>query len=126
MCGGFEPLSGRADRGQVVENLVFTELAKTVHPILDSIRFWRSKAGAEVDFIVEHAGRTLPVEVKASAGPMPLSRSMHSFIDAYRPERFLVVTADDGGSRQVGATELRQVEVPRVAEEVRAWLEQVP
>lgn len=38
-----------ADGGALLENLVFAELAKTVNPLLDTLQYWRSKAGAEVD-----------------------------------------------------------------------------
>ena len=36
----------------MVENLVLTELCKCTHPLLDSILYWRSTSGAEVDFII--------------------------------------------------------------------------
>src|SRR4029079_14047811 len=59
LFGGFQSAEERPDRGALLENLAFTEPAKTVHPLLDGLSTWRSKAGAEVDFIVEHQGRLL-------------------------------------------------------------------
>ena len=106
-----------------VENLVFSELAKTIHPLLDALRFWRSKAGAEVDFVVEHEGRVLPVEVKASAGRLLVTRSMRSFIEAYRPADFLVAAMGEPAASMVGRTRICQVPVHRLAAEVRDWLE---
>lgn len=91
LFGGFAPARGRSDRGALMENLVFCELAKNLNPLLDSLRFWRSKSKAEVDFVVEHQGRLLACEVKAGDARGKVSRSARSFLDAYRPERLLIV-----------------------------------
>lgn len=125
LAGGLVPFDGRADRGAVLENLVFSELAKAIHPILDTIRFWRSKSGAEVDFVVEHQGRFLPIEVKATKGPLVPSRSMHSFIEAYQPARFLVATLGDKEETTVGNTLIRQLPIHRLEAELGAWMAQV-
>lgn len=81
----------RTDKGQLFENWVFTEIHKAL-PFQSSLKFWRSKAGAEVDFVIEHAGKVYPVEVKSSTLKQPkLARSAISFIQAYKPEEFIVV-----------------------------------
>ena len=73
------------------ENWAFAELYKAL-PLQGSIKFWRSKAHAEVDFIIEYADKIFPVEVKFSSMKKPkLSRSAHSFIDVYHPELFVVL-----------------------------------
>jgi uncharacterized protein len=92
LFGGFTAFEKRPDKGALLENFVFTELVKNMHPLLDSIRFWRSKSGAEVDFLVEHDGEIIGIEVKAGNARGKLTRSAHSFIDAYAPARFLVVS----------------------------------
>jgi hypothetical protein len=125
LAGGLVPIDVRADKGAVFENLVFSELAKAVHPILDTIRFWRSKSGAEVDFVVEHQGRFLPIEVKATKGPLVLSRSMHSFIEAYRPTHFLVATLGGEEETTVGNTLIRQLAIHRLEAELSRWMGQV-
>lgn len=91
LFGGFVPFADRADRGALLENLVFTELIKHLNPLLDSVRYWRSRSGAEVDFVIEHQGRVVACEVKAGDARGHLSRSAHSFLEAYRPEALLVV-----------------------------------
>lgn len=116
--GGFQPWNDRADRGALLENLVFTELAKSLNPLLDSVRYWRSKSGAEVDFVVEHQGRLWGVEVKAGAVRGKVSRSSRSFIDAYAPERFLVVGAERGETQMLGTTRLDFVRVEDLREEL--------
>jgi predicted AAA+ superfamily ATPase len=83
--GGFKPSNERADRGALWENAVFNELAKRLD-LLDEIRFWRSKSGAEVDFVVRRGERLVAIEVKAGDLPRPIvSRGTHSFLAAYRP-----------------------------------------
>lgn len=54
--------------------------------LLDEVRFWRSKSGAEVDFVVRRGRRLVALEVKGGPLPRPsLSRSARSFLAAYRP-----------------------------------------
>lgn len=91
--GGFRPSRERADRGALWENAVFNELAKRLE-LLDEIRFWRSKGGAEMDFVVRRRERMVAIEVKASELIRPIvSRSSHSFLAAYRPACLGVVNA---------------------------------
>jgi len=84
-------LSLRTDRGQLFENWVFTEIYKVL-PIQSSLRFWRSKTKAEVDFILEHAGALHALEVKFSSfKTATVSRSSWSFMEAYHPKTFAVL-----------------------------------
>ncbi|MCP4350324.1 MAG: ATP-binding protein [Desulfobacterales bacterium] len=81
----------RTDKGQLLENWVFTEINKIL-PFQSSLKFWRSKSKAEVDFVIEHAGKAYALEVKfTSLRETKLSRSARSFMDAYRPARFAVL-----------------------------------
>lgn len=98
LFGGFGPFDSRPDKGALLENYVLTALAKHTNPLLDSIRYWRSKSGAEVDFVVERGGQLIGIEVKAGNARGKLTRSAHSFIDAYAPDHFWVVSdrAHDG------------------------------
>ena len=40
------------------------------HPHADQVRFWRSKGGAEVDFVVRRGDRLVAIEVKAARRPV--------------------------------------------------------
>ena len=40
-------------------------------PIMPSLYYWRSKAGMEVDLIIDRNGRLYPIEVKATSTLMP-------------------------------------------------------
>lgn len=93
VLGGFAGSGGRSDRGALWENAVFAELAKRSE-LLDEIRCWRTKNGAEVDFVVRRGQRVVAVEVKAADLRRPaISRAARSFLEAYRPACLAVVNA---------------------------------
>ena len=113
--GGFASVADRADLGPLMENLVFGELAKTLGP-LDELRFWRTRNGAEVDFVVRHEEQLLAIEVKGGAMGRPrISRASRSFIEAYRPARFLVVNQTLRAESRVAETEVTHGRVEDVA-----------
>jgi uncharacterized protein len=89
----FSPPDERIDRGSLIENWVFTELAKWCRPP-DTLHYWRTRAGAEVDFVLSTAAGLVGVEVKAAPLKRPqLSRGARSFIQAYQPARFFVINS---------------------------------
>ncbi|MEE8524805.1 MAG: ATP-binding protein [Thermoanaerobaculia bacterium] len=120
--GGFAAAKHRADRGALVENLVFSELYKNLNPLLDSVRYWRSKSKAEVDFVVEHQGRLLVCEAKAGDVRGKISRSARSFIDAYRPERFLIVHDGARENLDLGGTPVELLGLTELDATVRRFL----
>jgi uncharacterized protein len=105
LFGGFTPLEDRSDMGKLMENLVFTELCKYTNPLLDAIHFWRSSSQAEVDFVVIREGRLVAVEVKSAHMKKPkVSRSLRSFIEAYKPQKVLVINNGLEENLMVGDT----------------------
>lgn len=58
-------------RGPHLENIVLHDLLAWRDARLEraEICYWRTAAGAEVDFVVEASGRLLPIEVKTGARP---------------------------------------------------------
>ncbi|MCP5053994.1 MAG: ATP-binding protein, partial [bacterium] len=76
--------------GKVIENFVFNTLQ---HRYSGDIYFYRTKGGAEVDFVVREQGRMIPVEVKFRKKitmPAPLKR----FMADYHSEHALVLTKE--------------------------------
>lgn len=69
------------EKGALYENLIFSEfLKKTIE-----LKYWRTKAGAEVDFILNDE----PVEIKS----LPkTSRSFYSFIKKYKPANGYIIS----------------------------------
>ena len=74
------------------------------------IRYWRTKGGAEMDFVLEFKGNPFPIEVKLG-GSSALGRSFYSFIEAYKPKRAVVVTLDEFSKRKVGETVIYSVPI---------------
>ena len=56
-----------------------------------SPKYWRTKVGAEVDFVLDGPEAPIPVEVKLRTRTGRISRSLRSFIRTYEPEKAYVV-----------------------------------
>ena len=86
----------RSDLGLLVEGVVFQELYKlaTQKFLNSSLHYWRTKSGAEVDFVVrKNDDRILPIEVKYRNLAKPrITRGYRSFLQAYQPEIGVVIT----------------------------------
>ncbi len=77
----------RVDKGSLFENffyLCLKEMLGTTIPI----HFWRTKAGAEVDFVILQGLKPIPFEVKATNLSEPkINKSLRSFLNSYQPSR---------------------------------------
>lgn len=94
LTNNFSPLEKRADAGHLAENFVYTELLKNLPPEW-KIKYWRTKAKAEVDFVLSSDGRALPIEVKYATFKQPkITNSFRSFLKNYQPKQALVLTRD--------------------------------
>ena len=90
--------------GAQIENFVFCELKKHFIPN-ESLFFWRTAGGAEVDFIVIQDGKPHPIEVKERALKRPaVSRSLRSFISAFSPTTAVVVNSSLSCSMTIDET----------------------
>jgi len=102
----FSALSTRADMGLMVENFVFQEIYKfrAQHYLNFDIHYWRTKSGAEVDFIVYTTeDKFLPIEVKYRNLTKPtITRGLRSFIEAYNPPAALVISNELIAKVQIG------------------------
>ncbi len=78
--------------GFLFQNFVFNVLReKFLLPSLH-LHFWRTKDGAEVDFVVDKAMETIPFEVKyKSFKKTEVERSFKSFFSKYNPPKAYVV-----------------------------------
>lgn len=94
----FSLLNMRHDVGMMVESLVFQELYKfKVQNFYDmDIHFWRTKAGAEVDFVLQtNSEHLLPIEVKYRPVSTPkITRGYRSFLQAYQPKYGVILTRE--------------------------------
>lgn len=91
----------RTDKGELYENLVCSELIKQgFEP-----KYWRTKAKAEVDFVIEHENKPIPLEVKSFE--KNLTRSFSSFLEAYTPKQGFLLSLRASGKKKVDKTTIR-------------------
>lgn len=83
--GNFSNFEFRPDKGRIFENFSYLALKEKLKH-LAQINFWRTKAGAEVDFVAVKGLKPLPFEVKASElKELKISKSLRSFLRTYHP-----------------------------------------
>lgn len=84
----FQDIRDRQDKGNLYENFVASELIKGDY----NLNYWRTKSKAEVDFIIELNGKSIPVEVKSLLMKPGLTKSLASFLDKYRSKTSIVLS----------------------------------
>ncbi|MDD4216121.1 MAG: ATP-binding protein [Bacteroidales bacterium] len=89
----FNQLSGHVLLGSVWESLVLQHI-KAIYPKLN-VFFYRTTHGAEVDFVLEYAGKTLAVECKASLSPKLSKGNYISQVDVKSDKLLVVIPSND-------------------------------
>lgn len=83
--------------GELFEQFVGLEVLRQcrVHRPGARLRFWRDPDGPEVDWVVEHHGRLVPIEVKLTDRPAEAdARHLATFLDEHKAQAgFVVCTA---------------------------------
>lgn len=112
-------IARRPDRGALAEGWAYGELAKTVPPDW-TIHYWRTKGGAELDFVIAQGERVVGVEIKAGKR-VALSRSVRSFIDAYSPEVVVLASQalEEPVEQRIGRTRVLAVPLSDLSRAVR-------
>ena len=87
----FSALEDRVDKGAMLENFVFRELVER------DVKYYRTKNGAEVDFIIDDA---IPVEIKSNLSSMKISKSYHYFLENYKPKKGYVLNFNQIGKKE--------------------------
>ena len=78
--------------GFLFQNFVYRLLTDLPRSVFSRPRYWRTKHGSEIDFIIEKGLESVPVDVKYKQIKKPeLTRSMRSFIEKYSPKNAFVV-----------------------------------
>ena len=90
VIGNFQELKDRPDAGALNESFVASEIYKK----RIQLKYWRTNAGAEVDFVIESDGRATPIEVKTTIKRPRYGKSMKNFISAYKSEKGFVLSRD--------------------------------
>jgi len=95
----FRQMEMRQDKGTLWENFIYAELIKEGV----DVKYWRTKAKAEVDFILNDK---IPVEVKSSPAKTAVGKSLHSYIEKYNPAAAYIFTKKTEESFKIGKTAL--------------------
>ena len=122
LVGDLSLYEHRGDRGPLLENYLFCELWKML-PFASSLRWWRTRSGAEVDFVLSDGDRRVGMEVKAAKMTRPkLGRGARSFLQAYQPDLFIVANLELNHSTMVEDCVVEWLPVTAVVQRVREAL----
>lgn len=103
--GIFGEVKTPAEMGFLFQNFVFNILKQKIGGSSASLHFWRTKDGAEVDFIIDKTREQIPVEAKYKEFKKPeVNRSLKSFITKYQPSTAIVVNLELEKSFVLGKT----------------------
>lgn len=111
----FIPYDKRPDKGPLFENLVLTELIKHL-PTNTQIRYWRTQAGAEVDFVLVMGKKLIPIEAKTTLKRTQINQGLRSFITHYQPKKAFIVSENLIGKRKCQKTTVQFLPFSRLLE----------
>ncbi|MBI4656223.1 MAG: ATP-binding protein [Elusimicrobia bacterium] len=78
----FSRYDKREDRGILSESFIFLQLLRILKPNME-IKFWKTKSGAEIDFVLLKDRRPFLIEVKTFLNNFNMPNSFASFIRNY-------------------------------------------
>jgi uncharacterized protein len=78
----FSAIDSRPDKGVILESFVFLQLQAMLMPNME-IKFWRTKDGGEVDFILLKDRRPIPIEVKSRITSLDVTSGLKRFLIRY-------------------------------------------
>jgi len=101
LLSDFKPLEQRNDAGSLVENFVFSQIARREL----KTNFWRTKSKAEVDFVLEKNSEIIPIEVKYSKIASP-GKSFFSFVEKFSPKQGYFLSRGLPNVKRIKQTEI--------------------
>lgn len=108
ILGVFGNLDYTSQDGFLFQNFIFKLIQEKTSEGPQTINFWRSKNGAEVDFVITKGLETTPVEVKLSRLEKPeIPKSLRSFIAKYNPKKAWLVNLNFNGHQIINSTNLQ-------------------
>ncbi len=97
IINNFAPLKDRVDSGAMLENFIFREL------IFRELKYYRTKNGAEVDFVVDD---NIAVEVKSNLSTKKVSKSFRYFLENYKPQKAFIANYNQVSKEMIGDKEV--------------------
>lgn len=106
----FKEITLRTDGGNLIENTAFIQLHINYPEV--PLKYWRTLAKAEVDFILEREKDLVPIEVKyANLSEPKISRGYRNFLLKYKPQNALVLTQGFCGQLKLSSSLVKFVPV---------------
>lgn len=101
--------------GHLFENFIFNYLNDKHHELDPKINYWRTKNGAEVDFIFRIGANILPIEIKYSSFSQPsVGKSMYNFISKYTPKKAYIINLTLNKTIKKNETEISFINFPQI------------
>lgn len=94
----FSKPNERQDKGILLESFVFLKLKPMLQPDME-LKFWRTKDGAEVDFILLKNRKPIPIEVKAKLNGLEIPSGLRRFLLRYPHTKRAIVISENQESR---------------------------
>lgn len=90
------------------ENFVFNNLKSQYSYLNPNINYWRTKDGAEVDFVFKIGIDVIPLEIKyKNLDKLSVGKSMLNFIDKYQPKNAYFINLSLNAERKVNNTTIK-------------------
>lgn len=102
--------------GFLFQNFMYNLLKESTLFKDSKINFWRTKDGAEVDFIASAGTEIVPIEIKNSMlKTIELNQSIHSFISSYKPKKLYIVNKNLEDKSTVNGCEINAIPFYKLA-----------
>lgn len=113
----FSSLKERSDKGVILESFVLLRLQVMLKPNME-IKFWRTKDGDEVDFVLLKDRTPFPIEVKSGISNLEVPKGLRRFLARY-PNTKTAFVVNENQSREVrlGSCAVRFMTFESFAEE---------
>lgn len=90
----FRNIQERPDAGVLKESFVLLSIIKQIQPNMD-VRFWRTKHGQEIDFVILKNKIPFPIEVKSKMLKPEIPKAVKIFLDNYTNAPGAIIYNDD-------------------------------
>jgi predicted AAA+ superfamily ATPase len=91
----FSSIERRGDKGEIIESFVYLSILKQLKSNME-VRFWRTRQGDEVDFILLKNRIPVPLEVKYQAPLNKVPTGMQRFLQKYKESPFGIIITKGG------------------------------
>jgi len=104
----FGRIENNEQMGLIFQNFIYNRINREITETLKNVNFWRTREGAEVDFIIRDGLSLLPIEVKFSNFLKPeVSRSLRNFINEYKIKKAKVVNLSLNTNKNIGTASVK-------------------